>query len=67
MTLEKSVRDVIKNWDGVDYGVMSSLYSEKKNEVLDTMKRCGYAPVKNKVGGFNETSGFYLFRKIPQN
>ncbi len=68
MSLEKSVRDVVKNHDGTDYGVNSSKYDEDKRVkklVDDVMKRCGYKPKLNKDGKFKASSGAYWFKFVP--
>lgn len=64
MTLEQAVRDTIKNWNGVDFGVSEQWYAEPgtSGPVVATMKRCNYVPVLNKHGKFEPVSGIYNFR-----
>lgn len=66
MTLEQAVRDTIKNWNGVDFGVSEQWYAEPgtTGPVIATMKRCGYVPVLNKHGKFVPVSGVYNFSYV---
>lgn len=66
MTLEKSVRDTLKNHNSADYGVNASVYnSDKKMKDLihQTMKRCEYVPILRN-GKMLESSGAYWFKKV---
>lgn len=64
MTLEKSVRDVIKNWNCCDYAISSAQYELDSGTIRQTMKRCGYVPAGDANGKFEATQGMYRFKFI---
>jgi hypothetical protein len=66
MTLEKSVRDVIKNWNCVDYAISSTQYELDSVNMLQTMRRCGYVPIGDANGKFKAVQGMYRFKFISQ-
>jgi hypothetical protein len=68
MTLEKSVRDVIKNHNCADYGISKEKFDESKenaSEFMQTMKRCDYQPALIN-GKFLPSNGMYRFVHTPK-
>jgi hypothetical protein len=59
MTVEESIKDVIANHDGVDIGIMTSVYDESKKAFFKIFEENGYGPLLTKVGD--------RFQHLPSN